>query len=1241
MKSRFLLVLATVCMAVPAHATYYTWVGGSSGDWNVALNWTSEGGPGVPGGGDTAAINESVAIRDGIAVTSGELWICYKGKLDLYGVISGAGKLHCESQAADEQGYAEVHLYGANTISGGLEIRGKSNFPVTKQYQGDVHVHHGSALGVGTAEITCATGPRLYIDGGLTIETPIWVKSNQDADTGVVYLGPGGGVVFNKSFTARYKLYLHGAGVGVSYLFKDRFETNDYTWFYDGDFTFEETAAIKTLYNEQSATLHFLGDVPIPYFCIRGETYLDADYSLTTEHFSFDKFVFLHLNGHPQKIVQSSTSWNVLKQSIGVPDGYLTTFDYGFESPRSAPALMTFALANGTATTETWTGRLVGGAGLCWNPVNPEDRFILSKTLQATSGDLLVSNGIVRVTDGAGFLQLNRLAIADGASVEIDTTASCVRSRHLEIAAGGKLDISGDRTGECETAAFGGVAVPAGTYTKADYPDYIGNEGTLVVGSRVESVWTGGAEGNWTDAANWSHGTVPVDGESVAIESEARVSLTASTAKLSSLELSGGGTLVTRGWWTSVLADEILIGAGGVITTSGAFSDGDAGGVSLPSSRVLISCTDLTIATGGKIDVDAKGWLPNKGPASTFSSVYGASHGGYGAMKLVNASVSDLYDNPLNPLYPGTGSGTAGGGAVMIEAKGDVRVDGAILASGGSQTTEGWSGSGGSVQIKCATFSGDGGVVRAEGGAAGGGVFPAFVWQYRGETDTANRACAGAGGMIRITYGSAQSSSSPVNVAVSAGAGIHLGLTPANHDKFRTDADLGTLTFSDDVLLRQLIGKGLSGRLVGVSSFTYDGDLNWTAGHLRFPGTETVGADVRINGNLVLNGTSSRLEVGGLESSRYRNVTKDIYAGTNLNRIVVTGDVRLLTGSALDIRAAATNGQNRAWGGEVSIGGDFEIGSESFFYPWCDCMNLGAPHVSVGGDFTVAAGGTVSADRRGGMGGRGGENWKNHFGLSSSAEAGFGAGAARTRGAAHGGAGGVGWQEKDGTGKMSGWAGAIVDDEWTADFPGAGGGAEGYAEGGQGGGLVSVDVGGRAVVDGTVSADGWIDTSYVNLGSATTAEAMGSLFALFGSGAGGGIRIACSTFSGCGRLQARGGDAISGYVNGTGGNDGHVFGYASAAGGGGRIVIRSGCDLGNDPDRVREVRAVSQEDSSFRRIRPTNDFSGTCDVSGGKGVWNAIDQTGTAPQFTYALGSPGTVRFVGYVPIYGLMLIVR
>jgi hypothetical protein len=167
-----------------------------------------------------------------------------------------------------------------------------------------------------------------------------------------------------------------------------------------------------------------------------------------------------------------------------------------------------------------------------------------------------------------------------------------------------------------------------------------------------------------------------------------------------------------------------------------------AAGLSLTVTR------DVTVAQGGTINADNKGYGPGAGPgagaaSNTPLSGSGAGHGGSGGQSAgTNAATSGMaYDSIQQPTWLGSGGGRsyagvggAGGGRITLVVGGTLRVDGGVTANGADGVHErSGGGSGGSVWLSAKTFTGTG-VLSANGGAGepaqggGGGGGRISLW---------------------------------------------------------------------------------------------------------------------------------------------------------------------------------------------------------------------------------------------------------------------------------------------------------------------------------------------------------------------------------------------------------------------------------------------------------------------------------------------------------------------------------
>jgi hypothetical protein len=158
-------------------------------------------------------------------------------------------------------------------------------------------------------------------------------------------------------------------------------------------------------------------------------------------------------------------------------------------------------------------------------------------------------------------------------------------------------------------------------------------------------------------------------------------------------------------------------------------------------SKLDITAQTIDVAVGTVLDAKDRGYLgacesPNGcearglGNVKNGSSGYsGGSHGGRGEGQNYN----DTYDDPLAPIYPGSGgaygqSGTNhggnGGGQVVVQV-GVLTLDGQLNADGGdfklhaaATTSDGGGGGGGAIDLTATTLTGTG-LITARGGAGG------------------------------------------------------------------------------------------------------------------------------------------------------------------------------------------------------------------------------------------------------------------------------------------------------------------------------------------------------------------------------------------------------------------------------------------------------------------------------------------------------------------------------------------
>ena len=530
------------------------------------------------------------------------------------------------------------------------------------------------------------------------------------------------------------------------------------------------------------------------------------------------------------------------------------------------------------------------------------------------------------------------------------------------------------------------------------------------------NTWTGA--GIWTNRANWSDAIEPFGGQNVSIAG-GTATLASASASLANFTLATNATLVFSGASSVLTATNVFIA--GTVThnpetvTNAPWTIDD---------RVFIVCSNLTLTTNGTINVNQMGF--GGGTPATFVTGYGpgggagstaAAGGGYGG---VGGNGTAVYGPTNAPAWPGSGGGSggggsgrlggAGGGLVIIQASGNVGIEGSITARGGDAGDliyGGAGGSGGGVYLACRTFSATLGRISADGGTggsqAGGG---------------------GGGGRIAVVYDpTAQGTVSPSPAPrLSAAPGIGLG-SGAPGTVYVPDIGFYPYTAMQD------------------SAFVVAPNLtNWSVDSLtlanawiRFPD----GFSLKVTNSLQVSGSSGRLELRNL-------------ATLNCGSLLLTNSATMYIYSGPTNPPTWTN-----YGAKVDVAGSMVLGTNSWIYPVSDPYNGGSVWFHAQ-SVTIATNAGFNAST---YGYAGGNTALDGYGP------GHGKGAASSVGG--GGYGGTGGFAVATTyGWTYGSSNAPVD-------PGSGGGGlAGHGAGGSGGGLVHLEVDNTLTLNGTIRADG-------------------------------------------------------------------------------------------------------------------------------------------------------------------------
>jgi len=264
----------------------------------------------------------------------------------------------------------------------------------------------------------------------------------------------------------------------------------------------------------------------------------------------------------------------------------------------------------------------------------------------------------------------------------------------------------------------------------------------LAAGSAQAVENTATNSGFWTNASIWSAG-VPTNTHDVVIPA--------------------GITVTNTGLATNFINS---------LTITGTLTHAANGNYPSPGEQhkiVLDVAGNVTIASGGAIDVSSNGYAKAQGPGGSGASLKGpgASHGGEGGLYVQPSPPT--YGSITAPTMLGSGATAgAGGGVVILSAGGTIAVSSgaAIRADGASYAAGNQSGaSGGSVFLTAAAVAGSG-TISAFGGAGypssstsaaggGGGRIAVVVTNATGFDNLVFEAFGGSGQGVDREHGAA------------------------------------------------------------------------------------------------------------------------------------------------------------------------------------------------------------------------------------------------------------------------------------------------------------------------------------------------------------------------------------------------------------------------------------------------------------------------------------------------------
>ena len=124
----------------------------------------------------------------------------------------------------------------------------------------------------------------------------------------------------------------------------------------------------------------------------------------------------------------------------------------------------------------------------------------------------------------------------------------------------------------------------------------------LAVQAASATMWTATVGGSWANASTWGGGGTPGNGDDVTINSGISVTVDVTTASLNSF--TDNGTLTFLGWSTIMTAAVVQVNG----TITHAVNTDTTPSPWTPDNRVYIVCGNLTVAGGGYIQANGRGY---------------------------------------------------------------------------------------------------------------------------------------------------------------------------------------------------------------------------------------------------------------------------------------------------------------------------------------------------------------------------------------------------------------------------------------------------------------------------------------------------------------------------------------------------------------------------------------------------------------------------------------------------------
>ena len=189
---------------------------------------------------------------------------------------------------------------------------------------------------------------------------------------------------------------------------------------------------------------------------------------------------------------------------------------HGFSSPKDKQVKFT---GTPKQNPTVFSGTFYSKAGLYWSPGSADYVFVCSNAVSATTGQMIVGKGTVKLVTGASFTALSKLTISAGATFEVEEGAGAnFHADNMALAnATAKVKVGTGVSLEMSAATLNGNALPRGTYSSDGANDtrraaWIEGAGTVVVVNGPDNIdtWSGaGADDLTSTDDNWESGSAP------------------------------------------------------------------------------------------------------------------------------------------------------------------------------------------------------------------------------------------------------------------------------------------------------------------------------------------------------------------------------------------------------------------------------------------------------------------------------------------------------------------------------------------------------------------------------------------------------------------------------------------------------------------------------------------------------------------------------------------------------------